>query len=296
MSMDSVLQALFAAQPQSLLLSLPPEIRLLIYDHLHDGDYISVALQRRYPSSRHTALCGGFAILLVCRQIHRELSARAYGESVFHLDLFKSAPYESRESYERLQQSNAGRCRRLVRRISFLRPDFGRLVRHLSVYDINFPIGLLQCGNEALRALSSTFPCVESVVLLCFADTQLVLAFPGLRRLFVVRNALENREKVVPVTEALVIAQSGLICEEVSKEWKRGETAFDHVKPVVSVYRTACVGVRDETFDVGVKHVHVVVCGVEEARSLRLLPWKNDCPEGDPYDHGWLTDSRFLRA
>lgn len=313
---------LFAIQPQNKLLSLPAEIRVLIYGALFSPNLIALAsfFAPDRPPCR-------LSLLLTCRQIYAEAHAIAYRNSVFHLAAapevlcglppppphplaaFLSAarrylscrrpqitPRDCFETYGYLEE--AARYAASLLPASFtaqfthlrlaINPDCCRersvsIAPRLALAPVSEVFSSATHVSARAAWLGQTGP--ETVALL--------REFPRLRRLAFVRPAwTHGPTQLGPrgVTRCLILA--------LGRASQNGELAVDHVKHANRA-GCACVGLRNlRDGKKEVRHVWVVVGYAENVREVLAVEWKNSCPEGETnifagFDRGSAFAARY---
>lgn len=293
-------------QTQSLFLSLPKEIRLLIYEELCQNTLDTLVPQRSTDAFGKPAYARGVPeipaaqrldFLLTCRQVYAESHQLAYRSTVFSITVWSTEYSNSRPvaSYRNKPPPNivTSKIRRLMllSKLRDVRPSTAALLEHISL------VALTERGPRPL-----TYPPKEGWERI--SNVKYVSLQDSLGCKLWVRDLVEHLPRlrcivlvIYPEEPGAVIKAKQNMCFSLPL-WmaflhNNGKIVLDHVKLVVRKQGPnkgrACIGLkvkkdtalRAEFGDV--KHVHLLICKEPKAPQRLHTPWLNECPEGETF-------------
>lgn len=164
------------------LLDLPPEIRLLVYEHFFIIDLKELPNKDSAPASEHLSL------LLTCRAIYSECRKPAFSNTTFNLQLrCKQSLHKLRARFDLLSEN-------IIAKFHFLSLELGQHVRSITLHN-ELDVDGKQRMHDVFRAFGRFLPCLEFIGLTTHHSlrvwaAEIAIEVPRLRVLAIVLKRL----------------------------------------------------------------------------------------------------------
>lgn len=297
------------------LLSLPPELRLIIYEFIFPHPADDLAAQLQHPKADTLLAQWKLAILLTCRLICKDCYFIAFRLNIFHS--FGNEWNQDRRPYELYRYQE-------WREMQIANPDLFENVCYLNIKE-DYLSDFLSETKRYYDAQRDVFllPMVKEVVLRSIREdsvgkTEYLLAmideFPQLRRVVYVQDYRrcwpvgDWPNKMIPAMEGERMQFNSCLYEwtgeieatpyealtfpghcERSREWD-WSFHLEHARQIGRETGLGCLGVRwltdyplqhsrfnNRRYTDRTSHVHIYLGGGEGAQKLLWSEWVNDC-------------------